>query len=58
LSSNTGKLVKRFGDKTIHPGKQYLYFQFGEFPAGVYYLALKDDREVVVRKIVKVASFL
>jgi hypothetical protein len=56
LYSSTGKLVRKFEDKTIHPGKQLLSLQFGELPAGVYYLVFEDGREVVIRKVVKVAS--
>ncbi|MCX6250854.1 MAG: hypothetical protein NTX61_08885 [Bacteroidetes bacterium] len=53
--SNTEKPVKKFADKTIHPGKQFLPFNFGELPAGVYYLAFEAGKEVIVRKVVKVA---
>ena len=52
LYAYTGKLVKKFPDKTIYPGKQNLSLQFGELPAGAYYLVLKDGKEVFVRKIV------
>ena len=52
LYAYTGKLVKKFPDKTIYPGKQLLSLQFGELPAGAYYLVLKDGKEVFVRKIV------
>ena len=52
LYAYTGKLVKKFPDKTIYPGKQHLSLQFGELPAGAYYLVLKDGKEVFVRKIV------
>ena len=54
LFSNTGKFVKLFAEKTIHPGKQLLPFQFDELPAGVYYLSFENGKEMVVRKVVKV----
>ena len=54
LYSNSGKLVKKFADKIIIPGKQTLSFQFGELPAGVYYLAFQTGKEIIVRKFVKV----
>ncbi len=56
LYSNSGKMIKMFADKTVHPGKQILHFQFGEIPAGVYYMAFEDGKEVVVRKAVKIST--
>jgi photosystem II stability/assembly factor-like uncharacterized protein len=53
LYSNIGKLVRRFPDKTIHPGKQILSFQLGTLPVGVYYLVFKDGRETIVKKVVR-----
>ncbi|MEI7499786.1 MAG: T9SS type A sorting domain-containing protein [Bacteroidota bacterium] len=52
LYSTSGKLVKTFADQTISPGKNHLTLQFGELPAGIYYLALKNGKEVIVRKVV------
>ncbi|MGA2821998.1 MAG: T9SS type A sorting domain-containing protein [Bacteroidales bacterium] len=56
LYSSSGKMIKMFADKTIHPGKQFSHFQFGELPAGVYYLALEDGKQVIIRKVVKIAA--
>ena len=55
LYSSAGKPLKTFADKTLEPGKHLLSMQFGEFPAGVYYLAFKNEKEVVVRKVVKIS---
>ncbi|MEI7725139.1 MAG: T9SS type A sorting domain-containing protein, partial [Bacteroidota bacterium] len=53
LYSNAGKLVKVFEDQTIKPGKQQVAFQMGELPVGVYYLAFRDGKKMVVKKVVK-----
>ena len=55
LYSSTGKLIKVVTNKTIHPGKEILSCQFGELPVGVYYLVLKDGRETIVKRVVKIA---
>ncbi len=51
--SATGQLVKRFPDKTLQPGKQYINLEIGNFPSGVYFLALEAGGKVVVRKCLK-----
>lgn len=56
LYSGAGKVIRKFADNTIHPGKQVFPFHFVELPAGVYYLVFENGKEAVVRKIVKVAS--
>jgi len=53
--TSQGKVVKEFPERTLQPGKIQLYIEFGELPAGVYYLTFEDGREVVVRKVVKVS---
>ncbi len=53
LYSNAGTLVKAFAEKTIHPGKQTLSFQFKGLPDGVYYLVFDDGNGRVVRKVIK-----
>ncbi len=55
LYSNSGKLVKSFGEKTIHPGKQNLSFQFRDLPVGVYFLTFDDGKVKILRKIVIIA---
>jgi len=55
LYTINGKLVKEFPDKILHSGNQILNFQFGELKPGVYYLAIEVGKEVIVKKVVKVA---
>ncbi|MCX6244863.1 MAG: T9SS type A sorting domain-containing protein [Bacteroidetes bacterium] len=52
--SASGKLVKTFGDRSVHAGKQVISFNFDELPAGVYFLAFEAGKKAVVRKIIKV----
>ena len=52
LFSNTGKTVKMFSEKNICPGKQQLSLQFGNLPAGVYYLVFEDGKKKIIRKVV------
>ncbi len=54
LYSNTGKLVKKLPEITIHPGKHNFPLQFGDLPAGVYYLVLDGGDKMVTKKVVKV----
>jgi hypothetical protein len=53
LFSNSGRFVKLFEDKTMHPGNQNLHLQFGDLPSGVYYLVFDNGREKILRKVVK-----
>ena len=53
LLANSGKMIKRFPDRAVQPGKEKLTFFVGDVPAGVYFLVVKDGRNVVVRKMVK-----
>jgi photosystem II stability/assembly factor-like uncharacterized protein len=55
LYSNAGNLVRTFEEKTIHPGKQNLSFQFRGLPDGVHYLVFDDGKEKVLRKVIKVS---
>ena len=52
--SLSGKLVKRYFDKTIYPGKQNISVNMGELPSGVYFLTFDTGNEVFLRKVVKV----
>lgn len=53
LFSNTGKLIKKFSDNNIYPGKQILTLCLTGIPCGGYYLTFDDGSEVFLRKIVK-----
>jgi len=57
IYSSQGKMVKQFPEKILHPGKNQLYFEFGDLPAGVYYLSFENGKEVIVRKVVCGVSF-
>ncbi len=52
LFSNTGEMVTIFPDKNICPGNQQLSLQFGNLPAGVFYLVFEDGKENFVRMVI------
>ena len=51
--SGSGKLVKKYADRTLYHGKQNLNYHFAELAPGVYFLNFETDNKLVVKKFIK-----